>query len=223
MHITLCYTQTLDGQLATLSGESQWIGAGESLAYWHQLRAEHAAVLVGVGTVLADNPRLTVRHVVGRDPLRVVVDSTLRTPLDAAVLVGDAAHGTLIATTEHADPALVAAIRALGATVLPLPTNAARQVDLVALVAALAARGIGSLMVEGGAQLLTALLRERLATRAVICVAPRLLGSGLAALGDLGIRRLADTITLDAVQLRQFGPDVVFDGRLRYSGAGMGR
>ncbi|MBC8159779.1 MAG: RibD family protein, partial [Roseiflexaceae bacterium] len=77
MNITLCYTQTLDGRLATANGSSQWIGGGASVAYWHQLRAEHDAVVVGIGTLLADNPRLTVRHVPGRDPLRVIVDSRL--------------------------------------------------------------------------------------------------------------------------------------------------
>ena len=215
MRVTLCYTQTLDGRIATAAGESQWIGGGASLRYWHQLRAEHHAVMVGIGTVLADNPRLTVRHVAGRDPWRVVVDSNLRTPPDALVLAGGAASGTIIATTEHAMDKH-ATFEILGATVLPLPADAAGRVELKALLTALAQRGISSLMVEGGAQLVTALLRERLANRAVVCVAPRLMGAGTNALGDIGVRRLADMPALAGVQLLHFGEDVVFDGQIVY-------
>ena len=116
--LTLSYAQTLDGRLATRNGSSQWIGSAASLTFAHTLRARHDAIMVGVGTVLRDNPRLTVRHVAGRDPLRVVVDSTLRTPLTAAVLADGAAHGTLFAVTERTSLQQVDHVRKLGATVL---------------------------------------------------------------------------------------------------------
>jgi 5-amino-6-(5-phosphoribosylamino)uracil reductase/diaminohydroxyphosphoribosylaminopyrimidine deaminase/5-amino-6-(5-phosphoribosylamino)uracil reductase len=215
--VTLCYTQTLDGRLATATGQSQWIGGGESVTYAHQLRAEHDAIMVGVGTVLKDNPRLTVRHVAGHDPLRVVVDSTLRTPLDAAVLHGGAASGTLLAVTERAPAERVAAMKSLGAAVLTMPADADGRVSLYALMAALAERGVGSVMVEGGAALITALLRERMVDRMAVCVSPRIMGAGIAAVGDLGIRELASMIKLMDVQVQQFGADVVFDGRVVYS------
>ncbi|MDQ3808823.1 MAG: dihydrofolate reductase family protein, partial [Chloroflexota bacterium] len=101
--VTVHYAQSVDGRLATRTGDSQWIGGPASLRLAHQLRAEHADILVGVGTVLADNPRLTVRLVAGHSPRRVVVDSTLRLPLEAHVLT-DGAAPTLIATTERALP-----------------------------------------------------------------------------------------------------------------------
>src|ERR687885_2207181 len=100
--ITVSYAQTLDGRLATASGSSRWISAPESLRFAHTLRAEHDAVVVGAGTACKDDPRLTVRLVSGENPLRVVVDSTLRTPLSAAVLANGAAAGTVLAVTDRA-------------------------------------------------------------------------------------------------------------------------
>src|SRR2546421_3962277 len=125
--VTIKYAQSLDGRIATRSGESQWISGSDSLVYAHELRAQHDAILVGVGTVLRDNPRLTVRLVEGRDPLRVVADSALRTPIDKALL--DPPTEVLIAATAAADPTRRAALEALGAQVLTLPTQADGRVD----------------------------------------------------------------------------------------------
>jgi diaminohydroxyphosphoribosylaminopyrimidine deaminase/5-amino-6-(5-phosphoribosylamino)uracil reductase len=170
--VTLGYAQTLDGRLATSTGSSQWISAPESLRYAHELRAEHDAIMVGAGTVCTDDPRLTVRLAAGRNPLRVVVDSTLRTPLTAAVLTEGAAPGTVFAVTDRVSAAKRDKVRALGATVLCLPTDAGGRVGLIALLAALHKMGIGSVLGEGGAQLITALLQVRLVDRLVVCVAP---------------------------------------------------
>lgn len=215
--ITISYAQTLDGRIATRDGTSQWISGSESLVFAHRLRAQHDAIMVGVGTVLQDNPRLTVRLAQGRDPLRVVIDSTLRTPLDAAVLADGAAHGTLIATTERALAERVEAVRALGAAVLVLPAMDTAQVDLHALLGALRDRGIDSIMVEGGARLITALLRQQLADRVAVCVAPKILGAGIDAVGDLGIHALSKMITLRSVQIEQRGADFILTGDVMYS------
>jgi len=215
--VTISYAQTLDGRIATRDGHSQWISGSESLVCAHQLRAQHDAIMVGVGTVAKDNPRLTVRLAQGRDPQRVVVDSTLRTPLDAAVLANGAAPGTLVATTERAPREQIDVVRALGAEVLVLPANEQGQVNLVALLAALGARGVGSVMVEGGAQLITALLREHLVKRVAVCVAPNILGAGLEAVGDLGIRSLAHMLALHDVQIAQHGRDWIVSGDVVYA------
>lgn len=214
--VTITYAQTLDGRLATRGGSSQWIGGPESLRFAHELRASHDAIMVGLGTVLADDPRLTVRLVAGRDPLRVVVDSGLRTPLTAAVLRDGAASGTLVACGETADPARHAAIEALGAEVLALPQGPGGGVELAALLAALAGRGVRSVMVEGGARLITSLLRGRLADRLAVCVAPKILGEGISAVGDLGLHRLADAYTLRGATVTPYGVDWVIDGAIEY-------
>jgi len=214
--VTLSYAQTLDGRLATSTGSSQWISAPESLRLSHELRAEHDAIMVGVGTVCVDNPRLTVRLAAGRNPLRVVVDSTLRTPLAAAVLMEGAAPGTVVAVTDSAPAAKRDKVRALGANVLCLPTDARGRVDLVTLLTALRQLGVDSGLVEGGAQMITALLQARLVDRLVVCVAPKILGTGIEAVGDLGIRELARSLMVADTSVTRWGADLVFEGRVEY-------
>jgi len=220
--VTISYAQTLDGRLATRSGSSQWIGGPASLHYAHRLRAQHAAIMVGAGTVAVDNPRLTVRHVPGRDPLRVVVDSTLRTPLSAAVLSDGAAPGTALVVTHRAPAERIAAARALGATVLPLPVDEDGRVDLRALLVALGERGIDSVMVEGGAALITGLLRARLVDRVALCNAPKILGAGIEAIGDLGIDSLQSALRLADLAVEPCEPDLIVSGRVVYPEAGDG-
>ena len=216
--VTVSYAQTLDGRLAASTGSSQLISAPESLHFSHELRATQDAIMVGVGMGYKDDPRLTVRLATGRDPLRVVVDSTLRTPLTAAILKEGAAPGTVLAVTDRAPAAKRDEVRALGATVLCLPTNTGGRVDLVALLAALDDRGVGSVLVEGGAGMITALLRDRLADRLVVCVAPKLLGAGIEAVGDLGIRELARTLIMADTSVTSCAGDLVLDGRIEYPG-----
>ncbi|MBX0327222.1 RibD family protein [Oscillochloris sp. ZM17-4] len=214
--VTLCYAQTLDGRTATASGSSQWISGPESLRFSHGLRASHDAIMVGVGTVLADDPRLTVRLAEGRDPLRVVADSRLRTPPDAAVLRDGAGAGTILAHTGRAPADLRAALEATGATLLDLPDAPGGGVALAALLMALDARGVRSLMVEGGARLITAMLRMRLATHMAVTLAPKILGAGTDAVGDLGIARLGDAYSLADVDITPYGADLVIAGRVVY-------
>jgi diaminohydroxyphosphoribosylaminopyrimidine deaminase/5-amino-6-(5-phosphoribosylamino)uracil reductase len=214
--VTLGYAQTLDGRLATSTGSSQWISAPESLRFSHELRAEHDAIMVGAGTACKDDPRLTVRLVAGQDPLRVVVDSTLRTPITAAVLADGAAPGTVLAVTDRAPAAKRDKVRALDATVLCLPTDVRGRVDLLALLAVLHERGVGSVLVEGGAGMITALLRARLVDRLVVCLAPKILGAGIEAVGDLGIRELAGALILTDTSVTPYGVDLILDGRVEY-------
>ena len=213
MRITIAYAQTLDGRIATRTGDSQWIGGPESLRLAHQLRASHDAVLVGAGTVIADNPRLTTRLVEGRSPLRVIADSRLRIPLDANV-VRDGGAPTLIVSTEQALPARRRQFELTGAEVAVVRADGQGRVDVQALVELLSGRGIGSLLVEGGAGIITAMLRARLANRLVVCIAPRILGKGIEAVGDLGINRLRDAVALNAITLTRYGEDVILEGEL---------
>jgi 5-amino-6-(5-phosphoribosylamino)uracil reductase/diaminohydroxyphosphoribosylaminopyrimidine deaminase/5-amino-6-(5-phosphoribosylamino)uracil reductase len=210
------YAQTLDGRLATSGGSSQWISCPDSLRFAHELRASHDAVIVGAGTALKDDPRLTVRLAPGRDPLRVVADSALRTPLSAAVLANGAAWGTLLAVTGRAPEDRCEEARSLGATVLRLPENADGRVDLAALLGVLGDLGVGTAVVEGGAGIITGFLRARLVDRLAVCVAPKILGSGIEAVGDLGVRELSESLSLKETKVVPYGVDLILDSRVEY-------
>ncbi|QYJ15635.1 Riboflavin biosynthesis protein RibD [Rubrobacter xylanophilus DSM 9941] len=214
--VTLSYAQTLDGRLATATGSSQWISCRSSLVRAHELRARHDAVMVGVGTVCRDDPRLTVRLAPGENPLRVVVDSTLRTPPSAAVLSDGAAGRTVLAVTGRAPRERRARAERLGARVLRLPEDGEGRVELRSLLAALRERGIRSVMVEGGAALITSFLRERLADRLAVCVAPKLLGCGIEAVGELGIHDLGGALLLEEPSVTVCGTDILVEGEIHY-------
>ena len=211
--VTIHYAQTLDGRLATRTGDSQWISAEPSTRFAHGLRASHAAVMVGSGTVTTDNPRLTTRLVQGPSPVRIVVDSTLRLSPSAKV-ISDRAAPTILATTTRATHDRRRAFADAGADVLVLPATAEGRVDLGALLDELGRRGLDSVLVEGGAGLITALLREHRVRRLVVSIAPMIVGAGIEAVGDLDITRLRDALAFRRASFSQVGPDVIFDGEL---------
>jgi GTP cyclohydrolase II len=208
--MTVHYAQTIDGRIASRTGDSRWVSGERSLRLAHELRAAHDAVLVGIGTVLADDPKLTLRLVAGRSPLRIVVDSQLRIPLDAKVLAADGR--TIIATTPLASEERAAAIRARGAEVLRVEADADGHVDLGDLLARLRADGIRSVLVEGGRGIITAVLREHLVDRLTVCIAPKVIGEGIAAVGDLHIDKLCDAMTFERAGFIASGGDVIFYG-----------
>ncbi|TMD59828.1 MAG: RibD family protein [Chloroflexi bacterium] len=211
--VTIHYAQTLDGRIAARDGSSRWISCDESLRFAHELRAQHDAVMVGVGTVIADDPRLTVRLVTGPSPTRVVVDSALRLPLSATV-VSDRAARTMLAMTARGDPAKAAALMERGVEILRLDADPDGHVDLVALLRELPRRGIGSVLIEGGHGLITSALRHRLVDRLIVCVAPKILGTGVDAVGDIGAAGLGDALAFSSVETWQCGADLIVDGTL---------
>lgn len=220
-YVTLKAGMTLDGKLATAAGESQWITSSASRREVHHLRRVTDSVLVGVGTVLADDPSLTARtglrceQLTPRQPLRVIVDSRLRTPLTARILAQQHRAKTIIATTPAAPAARRSQFQKRGIELLMLPVDR-RRVSLSALFQELGRRGILSLLVEGGSEVNAALFGEKLVNRVCLYMAPRLLG-GQNAKGLIGgdsPARLADAIELRHVVIRSVGNDIVVEGDL---------
>jgi len=210
--VTVAYALTLDGRIATRSGDSRWVSCRDSLTFAHCLRAEHDAILVGIGTVLADDPRLTTRLVAGPSPRRVILDSRLRLPLDAAVLRDGAADQTLVVTTAQAPPDRLACIRDTGARVLIVTGHPGGGVDLADALRRLRGLGIRTLLIEGGARTITAAFRAGVVDRLAVCIAPKILGSGIEAVGDLGIDRLADALPLRRRRILLAGDDLLLIG-----------
>jgi GTP cyclohydrolase II len=207
--VMLSYAQSLDGSIAARRGERLVLSGPESKALTHRLRAANDTILVGIGTVLADDPRLTARLAEGANPQPIVVDSSLRFPPDARLL-DHPTHKPWIATSEHADPARASALEEADAVVLRLPEGADGRVDLGALLDQLGQRGVASLMVEGGAAIITSFLAGRLADQLVLTIAPRLVG-GLNALDQ----PLANGLDLHDTLYWQAGADMIVWGYLK--------
>jgi GTP cyclohydrolase II len=193
--VTLSYAQSVDGSIAARPGQPLALSGAPSMTLTHQLRAAHDAILVGIGTVLADNPHLTVRLVEGKNPQPIVADSRLRFPLSAHLFCQHPLS-PWIATSEQADASRQQVLERAGARVLRLPMTTRGQVNLPALLERLGALGIHSVMVEGGARIITSFLAERLVDHMVLTVAPRLVG------GLRAVRRLAHADPVDLPRLR---------------------
>lgn len=207
------WAMSLDGKTATASGQSQWISCEASRRYVHRLRSRADAVLVGIGTVLADDPELTTRHVRGATPMRVVVDSTCRTPPSARLLATLDIGPVLIAVTDCAPTGRIEALRECGAEVL-LVGAADGRVDMEAMLRALVERDVQYVLAEGGAELHGALFAGGLVDRVAVFTAPIVIGGAMApgAVGGAGIEALADAAALDNPRTRRMGTDVVLEG-----------
>ena len=215
--VILKAASTLDGCMTTSTGESQWITNEDSRNHVHQVRNRIDAIMVGVGTVLRDNPRLTTRLPDGgRDPLRIVVDSRLRTPLDAAIVHPDSLAKTLIATTDKVCPNKIKALEQHPMVeVVQLPDYQGR-VDLTALMSLLGERDIQSVLVEGGAILNMSLFNARLIDRVMVYFAPKLIGGddGKRLFAGQGVTRLVDALQLKNIRSRRFGDDLLIEGEV---------
>jgi diaminohydroxyphosphoribosylaminopyrimidine deaminase/5-amino-6-(5-phosphoribosylamino)uracil reductase len=162
---------------------------------------------------LADNPDLTVRHVRGISPRRIVLDSRLRIPYRSHLVVNPQPEKTIVATSPFAPKAKVQRLQRNGVTVWLLKPNKKRGVDLSSLLAKAATEGITSILVEGGADVYTAFLRAGLADRVIIFVAPKFFGTGRDALGDLGVHEPGNALAFRTVRWTRSGSDLVVEGR----------
>ncbi len=211
--VTLKLAVTLDGRIAARGGDARWITGAAARRDAHALRGVSDAVLVGAGTVRADDPRLTCRIRGGHDPLRIVLAGPrLDLPLGARVLA-PGGPPTLVLTAASAPARRVAALGRRGVEVELLPHRRGR-VSFRAVVHALGERGLTTLLVEGGGEVAAEALRAGVVDRVVLHVAPVLLGADATpAIGALGVERIADAVRLTAVRTRRVGRDLVVEGR----------
>ena len=213
--ITLKIAQSLDGRIATRQGSSRWISSPASLRLAHRWRALHDAVMVGVDTVIADNPSLTVRLVRGKNPLRLVLDSHLRIPLESRILVDRHVTRTIVVTTDRADPHQRKEVQDRGARVLTVQSNPNGQVDLLAALRRLAGEGITSILVEGGGKLSTSFVKAWLVDQLLLVIGSKIIGTGIEAMGDLGISDMNEAVRLSIDKIRRVGDDLIVMARIR--------
>ncbi len=213
-YVTVKYAQTLDGRIATTTGDSQWISSEASRKYVHILRSTNDCVMVGAGTVAADNPQLTVRHIKGKNPLRIIVDSKLRISIKSSVLTDDNSHLTIIATTSRAPAGRITAIKKLGVEVLVVKKERNGSVSLSSLLKELGKREIMSVLVEGGSEIITSLLKANLVDKMIIPISPKIIGKGLEAIGDLNINKIKNSIKFSSFKTMKKGDDLIFEGTI---------
>jgi len=214
--ITLKIAQTLDGRIATSTGHSKWITCEESRIMAHRLRAKHDAILAGIDTIITDDPQLTVRYIKAVSPKRIILDSKLRVPLDANILSEELAARTIIVTTADSSKEKIARIEEKGASVLVFDADERGWAPLPKLWKALAEMGITSVIVEGGSTVQTECLKNGDADRIVLFIAPKILGSGIDAIGDLGIRNINSALALQDLSIRRLKTDLMITGNLKF-------
>jgi diaminohydroxyphosphoribosylaminopyrimidine deaminase/5-amino-6-(5-phosphoribosylamino)uracil reductase len=214
-YVTLKAAATLDGKIATSTGDSKWVTGEAARKRVHGLRNQVDAILVGANTVRLDNPQLTSRIPKGRDPVRVVVDSKLSLSPELQLFTQKSSAKTVIATLDSAESEKAKTFARQGNEVWSLPGKNGR-VDLKGLLQKLADRGCLHVLVEGGAEIFGTLLRENLADEIQLFLAPKLLGkSGLSWIGELGIGEMGKAVPLSTLDFERLGEDVLLLARFQ--------
>ncbi len=210
--VMLKLAMSLDGRIASRTGDSRWISSAPSRALVHRWRRECDAVMIGAGTVVADNPRLTCRIAGGRDPIRVVIDARLRTSVRARVFRERSQAPAILVTTLVNLPR--ARSRYAGESVEVVAAPSRRGVILIdRLMREFGRRGWCKVMIEGGAHLAAAALSARAVDRVAFFVAPRIIGSGLPAVEGLDLASVRDALTLENLSVRRVGTDWLLEAR----------
>ena len=203
---------TLDGSIAVSSGDSKWVTSEESRAYAHELRDIYDVIMVGSGTVLSDNPLLTCRKTGGRNPLKLVVDGTLKTPLDANVLANSLC---IVATSQAADPVKLAVLNEMS-DVEVWQYAESRHVPISKLMQDLVQRGFNSVLLEGGGDLAGRMLQEHLIDKIEFIFAPKLAGSGPSPLSGLTLEKMSEAIKVKNIEFEQIGGDYKLAAEIDY-------
>lgn len=217
-YVVLKTAMTLDGKIASKIGDSRWVSNEKSRARVHQLRNELVGIMVGVDTVIADDPILSTRleKEEGRNPVRIVLDSRARIPLESKILNSTDQAKTIVAVTEKADLLKVKQIEELGNTVFRLKSRNGR-VDLIDLMVKLGESGIDGVLLEGGATLNFSALESGIVDEVISFIAPKFIGGSNAKtpVGGEGFEKMKDAIELENIEIEQLGNDLMLTGKIK--------
>ncbi|MBL7995643.1 bifunctional diaminohydroxyphosphoribosylaminopyrimidine deaminase/5-amino-6-(5-phosphoribosylamino)uracil reductase RibD [bacterium] len=212
--VTLKFAQSLDGKIATASGDSKWISSESSRRYVHQLRAEYDAVLVGAQTVIKDNPHLDVRLVKGRDPKRIIVDGRLRVPLTAIVFNEKNSSKTIVLTAKNSNRKKIDQLIKKGVHVYEFPAKKFK-IDLKsALKKLLKEEKIASILVEGGSVIHGELLKNKLADDMIVFIAPKIIGKGISPVTSELTKTIGKAVQLKSISVKPIESDIVIQARI---------
>jgi len=210
--VHLKIAQSLDGRIATSNGNSRWITNQTARKIVHQMRATYDAVLVGANTVVKDNPSLTVREVEGRNPYRVVLDDKLIIPDDAMLISDEWRDRTIIFTALEQDHPRVMELQTREIQVITTQKNESGHLDLQPVLKRLAELNIASVLVEGGAEVFTSFIKNKIFDKISLFIAPIIIGSGVDSVGNLGIRSLSEALRLEKVRIKTIDDQVLIEG-----------
>lgn len=214
--VTMKLAATLDGKIASRTGDSKWIGSEKQREYAHRLRNRADAVMVGIGTVLADNPRLNARlgKKTVRQPVPVVLDPGLRTPPESTMLTLH--ESVFIATGKYCDKRKREKLESAGAKILEISTDKQGVLNLNELLQVLGGYEITSLLIEGGSKTAAYALRSGIVDKVVFFYAPKLIGAdGLSMIGDLGIYKVGDSLEIDRINFKTYGSEFMIEGYIK--------
>lgn len=211
--VTVSYAQSIDGSIASRSADSLSLSCPKSLEMTHFLRSQHDCLLVGINTVLADDPQLTVRYCEGPNPQPIILDSLLRFPAEARLLKGQDLP-PIILTTDRAPAERRRHLESLGARIIPVKADLDHRVDLNSALEVIAALGYTSVMVEGGATIIGQFLGRQLVNYCIVTIVPRLVG-GLKAVEDLNRPSGAPPLIIDHCQYQRLGSDIIAYGAIK--------
>lgn len=219
--VYLKYAMTLDGKIASITGDARWISNEMSRQEVHKLRNRVSGIMVGLGTIVADDPSLTSRILegAGKDPIRIIVDSNCNIPVKSKVLNLESETRTIVAVTRKADHHKIEAVEATGAEVLVIEDKDGR-VDLTSLLKVLGNRGIDSILIEGGGELIYSALEDELVDKVQVYIAPKIIGGAKAPtpVAGKGISLMREAIELKNINRKVYDEDIMIEGYIRKRG-----
>jgi endonuclease-3 len=209
--VTIKFAQSLDGKIATNSGDSKWISNEKALKFTHELRANNDAILVGINTVLTDNPTLNTRLVKGKSPIRIILDSSLKTPLNSTIVKTAKDIKTIIFTTTSNQTK----IKTLSNKNIEIIQIKSKKIELKYVLKILSEKNIKTLLVEGGSKIISSFLKEKLVDKIYIIIAPILIGNdGIPAIQNLELKKIKNSLKLNILDLKKLDDNLVVEMRI---------
>ncbi|OHD08412.1 MAG: hypothetical protein A2086_07695 [Spirochaetes bacterium GWD1_27_9] len=208
--ITISYAQSIDGNIATITGESKWISTDETLSLTQQLRRDNDGILVGIGTILKDNPYLTCRIPDSKSPVRIILDSKLRIPFDCEIVKTAKTYKTIIFYVDDINNRKQI-LENENVITIKSEKDLKGEINISFLLKTLKNMNINTLFVEGGGKVITSFIKHRFVDKMIIVIAPIIIGDGVKAIGDIGISYLKDSIKPKNSKIIQLGDQVVWE------------